>query len=352
MKKFQINCICITLMLLLSFPTIVELQGQVLFGDYLGVFTDQGKYPLNKKDAKCAAQVIDAGNSKYIIHLSEALYTGAGNLASAEGVKQDNSITIRGDNLICEISQEGISGKLLFRNDWLGFKLNKAEVASPTLGAVPTPDALVLFDGSGFDNWIGDGNKKVNWKIINNNEAEVVPVTPGSRPKHDIITREKFTDLYLHIEFKLPLMAESEGQQRANSGVIFEGIGEIQILDSYGLEGNYNECGAIYRTAPPKVNMCSPPLSWQTYDIIYHGPRYNTRGIKTEDGNITVYHNGKRIHYHLPLKKGPEQLDPGQTDFPVGIRLQDHQNTLWYRNIWAIDLQKHTELPDFMKTIE
>jgi hypothetical protein len=352
MKRFQINCIYVTLMLLLWLPAMMNLQGQTLFGDYQGVFTDQGRYPLNKKNAECAAQVIDAGNNKYIIHLSEILYARAGNMASAIGRKEGNTIKINSENLICEISQEGISGKLFFRNDWLGFHLNKVEVGSPTLGALPTTEALVLFDGNGFDHWIGDGDKEVNWIVVNDNEAEVIPVTPGQRPKHDIITRQKFTDLYLHIEFKLPLMAESEDQQRANSGVIFEGIGEVQILDSYGLEGNYNECGAIYRTSPPKVNMCSPPLTWQTFDIIFHGPGYNKKGQKTEDGNITVYHNGKRVHYQLPLKKSPEQLNPGETEFPVGIRLQDHQNTLWFRNIWAIDLQKHPELPDFIKTIE
>ena len=50
----------------------------------------------------------------------------------------------------------------------------------------------------------------------------------------------------------------------------------MQVLDSYGLEGLHNECGGIYKVAaPPSINMCAPPLQWQTYDITYHSPIFD-----------------------------------------------------------------------------
>lgn len=338
--------------LLFLFITTTVSVGQVFFGDYEGVFTDQGKYPLSKRDAPCAAQVIDFGNSQYVVHLTEKLYTGAGILGSAKGSMKNGNLVFMGDLLNGNISGEKMTGTFMFRGDLLGFSLEKIERISPTMGAEPAAGAITLFDGSGFNHWIGDGNQPVKWKIINENEAEVVPGIPGKRPKNDIFTRKKFTDVYLHVEFKLPLMAETVGQQRANSGVIFEGVGEVQILDSYGLEGNFNECGAIYRNSPPKVNMAYPPLSWQTYDIIFRSPAYDEIGKRTGDGKITVYHNGVRIHHEHPLKRGPKQLDSGMTEFPVSIRLQDHQNTLWFRNIWAVELDGNQPLPGILSQMK
>lgn len=326
--------------------------GQSFYGDYQGTFSDQGRYPLNKNHAPCAAQVIDVGNNTYEIHLTEKLYTGAGILGRAQGKMKEGKIVFESDVLNGTIESNKLRGELSFGGQLLGFELSKTERVSKTLGAAPPKDAIVLFNGTNFDQWIGDGERQVQWKILNNNEAEVIPVTPGVRPKHDIYTRKKFTDFYLHIEFMLPLMAEAIGQQRANSGVIFENIGEIQILDSYGLEGDFNECGAIYRNSPPKVNMAFPPLSWQTYDIIFRSPSYDKNGKRSGDGKMTVYHNGVRIHYEYPLKRGPYQLEPGEQELPVSIRLQDHQNTLWFKNIWAVELSENQALPGIISQIE
>ncbi|MCK4920436.1 MAG: DUF1080 domain-containing protein [Bacteroidales bacterium] len=335
----------------MMFITVLT-AGQSFHGDYQGVFSDQGRYPLNKKHASCAAQVIDAGNNNYVIHLTEKLYTGAGILGRAQGRMKEGSIVFESDGLSGTIEGNKLTGQLSFRDQLLGFELTKTERISPTLGAAPPEDAIILFDGQGFDPWIGDGERPVQWKILNGDEAEVIPVTLGVRPKHDIYTRKKFTDVYLHIEFKLPLMAEATGQQRANSGVIFEEVGEIQILDSYGLEGDFNECGAIYRNSPPKVNMAFPPMSWQTFDIIFSSPSYDKNGNRVGDGKMTVYHNGVRIHHEYPLKRGPAQLAPGEQRFPGSIRLQDHQNTLWFKNIWAVELDGDQPLPGIISQIE
>ena len=99
---------------------------------------------------------------------------------------------------------------------------------------------------------------------------------------------------------------------------------EIQVLDSFGLDGMPNECGGIYKTNRPAVNMCLPPLSWNTYDITYS---------VSPDGKAAWYkvvHNGVTIHEKLPLGKPRTG----------GLSLQDHGNPVAYRNIWIVQTKK------------
>jgi hypothetical protein len=173
-------------------------------------------------------------------------------------------------------------------------------------------------------------DNSVKWKL---NDG-IMEVLPGSG---SLVSKQKFTDFFLHIEFRTPFMPDQTGQKRGNSGVYLQGRYEVQVLDSYGLEGADNECGGIYKVARPRVNMCAPPLQWQTYDITFTAARFDTGGIKVTPARITVIHNGIPIHENLILP-GPTggALDQNENK-AGGIMLQDHGNLVQFRNIWVVE---------------
>jgi hypothetical protein len=111
---------------------------------------------------------------------------------------------------------------------------------------------------------------------------------------------------------------------------------EVQILDSFGLEGIENECGGLYRQTRPDLNMCLPPLAWQTYDIWFTPPQFAEDGkTKTANAHITVLHNGVAIHRHreVTAKTGGGKAEGPD---PLPINLQDHGNPVMFRNIWLV----------------
>jgi hypothetical protein len=197
-------------------------------------------------------------------------------------------------------------------------ELKKVIRKSPTLGAKPPKGAVVLFDGTTVD-------KFKNAKL---SEDKLLI------PRADSIQR--FGSHKLHIEFFLPFKPKARGQGRGNSGCYLQGRYEVQVLDSFGLEGRNNECGGIYSIKAPDLNMCYPPLSWQTYDIEFTAAKFKD-GKKMEDARMTVLHNGVKIHDNVKLPKRttasplPEGPEPGY------LHLQDHGNPVRYRNIWVVE---------------
>jgi len=198
--------------------------------------------------------------------------------------------------------------------DTLGI-LTKVHRRSELLGLQPSSSAVTLFDGTSADGFV---NAKINDQGL---------LQIGT------ITKDPVQDFRLHLEFRLPYMPYATGQARSNSGLYIQERYEVQILDSFGLPGEFNECGALYRTKSPDVNMCFPPLTWQTYDVYFTAARFDDEGNKTAPARITVQHNGILVqdNYLLPNKTGAGKAEGPD---PRPIKLQDHGNPVMFRNVW------------------
>jgi hypothetical protein len=221
----------------------------------------------------------------------------------------------------------GVDGTALVLKTDGGAELKLAKVTrtSPTMGAQPPAGAIVLFDGKNTEEWKGGRlDTKTGW--LN---------TDGS----DILTKRKFMNYTAHVEFMLPYRPDARGQGRGNSGFYQVDHYELQILDSFGLDGVNNECGGFYTKAAPKVNMCEPPLVWQTYDVEFTNAVAGPDGKKVKNAVATVKHNGVIIHEGQEISgpTGGHRGDPEGTPGP--LKLQGHGNPLQFRNIWVVEKQ-------------
>ena len=200
------------------------------------------------------------------------------------------------------------------------FTARKVERASPTIGLKPPTGAVVLFDGKDVANW--DTAKLTEDGLLE----------PGAR------TKSAFRDFQLHLEFRTPFRPTARGQQRGNSGLYILGAYEVQILDSFGLPGTNNECGALYREKAPEINVCFPPLTWQTYDVEFQAARFDAAGMKTANARITLKHNGvvvqKDVELAGPTGGARRRVEPSA---PGTLLLQNHRNPVHFRNIWILN---------------
>ena len=196
----------------------------------------------------------------------------------------------------------------------------------------PRDTAVVLFDGKDLSNWTKLDGEAPAWEIADG----AMTVTAGGG---DIVTRERFIDFLLHLEFMTPDMPDATGQAKGNSGVFLQGRYEIQVLDSYGIDvPGKGDCGAIYNQFASLVNACKPPLEWQTYDVIFRAARVGESGGIEENARVTVLQNGTVIQNNVQLlgaTGGPTDEDAAE---PGPLRLQDHGNPVKYRNIWIAPL--------------
>ena len=199
-----------------------------------------------------------------------------------------------------------------------------------TLGAKPPAGAVVIFDGKSLDGWVKlDGKTPAKWPVADG----VFTVGKG---EGSIKTAKSYGSFKLHLEFNVPSMPEAKGQARGNSGVYLDGDYELQILDSYGLKSQDNDCAAIYKQITPRVNACKPPLQWQTYDITFHQAEVKD-GKVAKKARITVLHNGVNV-----IDNAEISLTPGGVGVKEGsdgpLMLQDHGNTVRFRNIWLVPI--------------
>lgn len=200
-------------------------------------------------------------------------------------------------------------------------------------GATTTPppsDATVLFDGTDLDRWEGVDGDDPGWTI----HDESVEVEPGAG---DIRTTESLGDCQLHLEWATPAAVSGDGQGRANSGVFLMDRYEIQVLDNYD-NPTYADgyAGAVYGQFPPLVNACREPGVWQSYDVIWRGPRFDGDAVE-RPARVTVFHNGIVVQDATTLL-GPtthrDVLDYEPHAPAAPLCLQDHGDRVRFRNVW------------------
>ena len=196
-------------------------------------------------------------------------------------------------------------------------------------------DSVVLFDGKDLSKFKKNADGKPNWTVQDGAAISV----KGSGYLES--TDEFGPDVQLHVEWAAPTPAEGTGQGRGNSGVFIFGRYEIQVLDSYGNQTYPDgQAAALYGQTPPLVNACRPAGEWQTYDIIFTGPRFE--GTELRPAYATILHNGVVVQNHTTLigETGHKKLAKYTPHLPKGpIRFQDHGNPVRFRNIWIRELK-------------
>lgn len=299
-----------------------EADDYPLMGDWAGQWYGATK-GHERVRPQIYAQLMPAWNGHYRVLLLPELYNRA---------EPYLEITVPGNHKKVVVNQEGfnvvfsgdrVEGVGELHGETLRFTLNKQPFLPATVGLPPPEGAVVLFDGSSFDAWRHEPEKPVTWDIVGNAMQVVTASNKENRAKGfggNIRTRDAFSSMQFHMEFRYSVEAGRSGQNRGNSGLFFLGIGEVQILNSYTTPGYWNEAGAIYKTVPAKVNAAGPPLAWQAYDVELLLPEEGGRMAV-----MTVRLNGKILHNKMEIPCARREVE---------IMLQDHSNLLQFRNIW------------------
>ena len=213
-------------------------------------------------------------------------------------------------------------------------------VVDPGPAGAPAPvpaDAIVLFGGTDIFAWESMKGTPAAW-LVRDGAMEVAKGMGGIR------TKAAFGDCQLHVEWASPAAAVGVGQDRGNSGVFLMNTYEVQVLDSYQSK-TYADgmAAALYGHYPPLVNASRKPGEWQTYDIVFHRPRFDAGGAVQSPARLTVFHNGILVHDNDELT-GPtahKARPPYKAHADrLPISLQDHSHPVRYRNIWIRDLEK------------
>lgn len=279
-------------------------------------FAVQGEYKGTQGADAIGIQVIALDEGKFDGVLYAGGLPGAGwdkkTKTKFKGETSNGIVAFSGNAIEASLKDGKISGRVGDHR----LVVEKTERKSPTLGAKAPEGAVVLFDGSNVDAW-------EEGKL----DGEFLGV--GTR------TKQEFTNFTLHLEFRTPYMPASRGQGRGNSGMYLLDQYECQVLDSFGLEGKNNECGGIYSISEPAVNMCLPPLSWQTYDVEFTAAKFEN-DKKVANAVCTIKHNGVVIHDKVEF---PHSTPGGKREDekgPAALFLQAHGNPVHFRNIWIV----------------
>ncbi|MCH2113687.1 MAG: DUF1080 domain-containing protein [Pirellulales bacterium] len=301
-------------------------------------FALQGEYSgalqIDSKTIYVGVQVIALGDGAFQAVRYDGGLPGNGwnknPLERIDGKLEGGQVVFSGKHATATLADSSIKISL---GDYSVGELAKVQRKSHTLGKTPPTGATILFDGTsaeGFVSTSGGPAKMTDDGLL----------VRGANSKH------VFGDCHLHVEFRLPFEPHRRGQGRGNSGVYVQGRYELQLLDSFGLSGESNECGGFYGFKKPDTNMCYPPMSWQTYDVDFVAAKYDPQGKKIAAAKITAQHNGVLIHDNVELP-GPTPVAPLKESVENGfLHLQDHGNAVRYRNIWLLEKNKPARAPD------
>jgi hypothetical protein len=213
----------------------------------------------------------------------------------------------------------------------------------PLPNEAPPSDAVVLFNGKDLSQWVamlrGGKTQEPQWKV-ENGYMEIVPRTGR------LVTKEKFGDCQLHVEWMIPKDVQGAGQSRGNSGVELMMRYEIQVLESSeNLTYADGQAASIYGQWPPLVNVSRPQGEWNIYDIFFDAPRFEGEKL-VKPGYVTIVHNGVLVHHHQEIlgaavHRRVAKYTPHGPEEPLS--LQDHGQTVRYRNIWIRRLKPYDE---------
>lgn len=260
-------------------------------------------------------QVVALGKSQFAARLHYGGLPGAG---AVLGVSENWKGEKGADGVVLWSSKRGMriekgQGWIYDEAGAVEASFSKVERKSSTLGLSPPSGAVLLFDGAAHQ--------------LKDAKVEEGLLQAGA------MTEFAVRDFRLHLEFRTPFTPAARDQGRGNSGVYIQRRYEVQILDSFGLEGKFNECGALYRQVAPQFNMALPPRAWQTYDIEFTAARFDACRNKVCPAVITVFHNGVAVHYRHAIA---DKTGAGQPEGPeaMPILLQNHRDKVEFRNVW------------------
>jgi len=219
--------------------------------------------------------------------------------------------------------------------EWGVHDMNRPQPAMVETNAHRAPsDAIVLFDGKNLDKWTGNNNV-ASWEVKSDDHGGYFQVKPGSG---NIRTKDGFGSCQFHIEWMVPETCKCESQHGCNSGLFFMDRYELQILGS-NPNKTYPDgmAGAMYGQYPPLVNACRPNGQWNSYDVVFHAPKFNADGSLAKAGTMTVMFNGVLVQDHSEIwgataHAAKAKYSAHEAKLPIG--LQDHGDPLCFRNVW------------------
>lgn len=220
----------------------------------------------------------------------------------------------------------------------------KVVTPGDTCGAAPS-DAIILFDGKNLDEWVTVKDKSpAAWTVSDG-------VMTVNKAGGNIETKRSFKNYQLHLEWKVPADIEGSGQGRGNSGVFLASPGpgddgyELQVLDSYNNKTYVNGmAGSLYKQAIPLANPGRKPGQWQTYDVVWTAPTFESDGSLKTPAYATVFFNGVLVENHFQLKGQTLYIGKpfykAYTSAPIKLQAHgDKSKPISFRNIWVREIE-------------